>query len=211
MKDQKNGRNPALPLDVALGGCTQVTVLRHLCRSGGGHTGRALGRALNLSHNAVHRALGPLADWGLVDAERQGRATVYRLNETHWLIRDGLRPLFAAEASRYTVLGEAVCVAAGVPVRSVVLFGSEARGDDRPDSDIDLVCLTPTTRDRAAAEARLAAAGSRLRREFGRRLSLAVWTAADFARRYRHRDRLVREIVETGWVIAGTPLSEVLR
>jgi hypothetical protein len=45
---------------------------------------------------------------------------------------------------------------------------------------------------------------------FGRRLSVAVWTAADFARRYRHRDGLVREIVETGWVIAGAPLSEVL-
>ena len=50
-----------------------------------------------------------------------------------------------------------------------------------------------------------------LRRQFGRRLSLTVWPVSEFARRYRDRNRLVREIVETGQVIAGAPLAEVLR
>jgi hypothetical protein len=38
-----------------------------------------------------------------------------------------------------------------------------------------------------------------------------VLPAVEFARRYRRRDRLAREIVETGWVIAGEPFSEVLK
>jgi hypothetical protein len=38
-----------------------------------------------------------------------------------------------------------------------------------------------------------------------------VLPAAEFARRYRRRQQLAREIVETGWVIAGDPVSEVLR
>jgi len=40
------------------------------------------------------------------------------------------------------VLEAAQCLAALLPVERVVLYGSKARGDDRPDSDIDLLILT---------------------------------------------------------------------
>jgi predicted nucleotidyltransferase len=100
--------------------------------------------------------------------------------------------------------------AAGVPVRTVILFGSEARRKARSDSDIDVVRLTESAPIRTVAEANLAAAAGGIRRQFGRRLSVLVWDARVFARRYRARDRLVREIVDTGWVIAGAALSELL-
>jgi len=38
-----------------------------------------------------------------------------------------------------------------------------------------------------------------------------VLPATGFARRYHRKERLAREIVETGWAIAGESLSEVLR
>jgi hypothetical protein len=38
-----------------------------------------------------------------------------------------------------------------------------------------------------------------------------VLPAAEFARRYRGKERLAREVVEAGWVVAGEPLSKVLR
>jgi predicted nucleotidyltransferase len=149
----------------------------------------------------------------MLDAERQGRSIVYRLNESHWLVRAGLRPLFAAEADGHTRLGEVVRRAAGVPVHSVILFGSEARGEARAGSDLDVVCLTKTKsgQTRAGVEARLATAAGEIHRQFGRRVSVLVWSAREFVRRYRARDPLVREIVETGWVIAGASLSEVVR
>ena len=39
------------------------------------------------------------------------------------------------------------------PVERVILFGSKARGDDEPDSDIDLLVITSTELDRATEDA----------------------------------------------------------
>lgn len=210
MTAQRIRRIPVRPLDLMFAAGSHVAILRYLWQTGGAHTGRAVGRAVGLSHHVVHRALQPIGAQGVLDVERQGRSIVYRLNKEHWLVREGLAPLFAAEAGVHAAIGTAVRQAAHVPVRSVILFGSEARGEVRADSDVDLVCLTARPGNRAAAEANLIEAAGQIGREFGRRMSIVVWSAADFARRYRRRDRLVREIAETGWVIAGESLSRVL-
>lgn len=188
-----------------------MRILRYLCRAGGEHTGRAIGRAVQLSHPAVHRALRTLAGRAMVQAVKHGPAIAYSLNEEHWLVRTGIRPLFEAESGLLAAIGEAVRKAAGVRVRSVILFGSVARGEAEPGSDIDLLCVTASAAAVAEAERNLSEGATALRREFGRRFSVMVLPAVEFARRYRRRDRLAREIVETGWVIAGDPLSEVLR
>ena len=211
MRNQENRGATQGLLDEALGGTPHVRILRYLCRAGGEHTGRAIGRAIQVSHPSVHRALRTLASRGMVHAIRHGPAIAYRLNEDHWLICRGLIPLFEAEAAFLTTLGEAVRSAAGVPVRSVLVFGSVARDEAIPESDIDLLCLTASATTAEEAERNLAEAVPSLRRQFGRQVSVMALPAAEFARRYRRRQRLAREIVETGWVIAGDSMSEVLR
>lgn len=211
MKNQKFSGSLGGILDEALGGTPHVRILRYLCRAGGEHTGRAIGRAVQVSHPAVHRTLRALAGRAMVQAVRHGAAIAYRLNEDHWLIRTGIRPLFDAESAFLSIVGEAVRQAAGVPVRSVLVFGSVARGGAGPDSDMDLLCLAARATEVPDAERNLAEAAAALRRQFGRRLSVMVLPAVEFARRYRRRERLSREIVETGWVVAGDSVSEVLR
>ena len=51
-----------------------------------------------------------------------------------------LRSLVAAD--RRTIDEIAAGLQAGWPVNAIVLYGSKARGDDTPDSDIDLLVLT---------------------------------------------------------------------
>lgn len=198
-------------LDEALGGTPHVRILCQLCRAEGEHTGRAIGRAVQLSHPAVHRALRALAGRGMVQAVRHGPAIASRLNDDHWLVRTGIHPLFEADARFFTAVGEAVRKAAGAPARSVLLFGSVAQGEASAESDMDLLCLTASAEAVDKAEQNLAEAAAALRRRFGKRLAVLVLPAAEFPRRYRRRDRLAREIVEMGWVIAGDPLSKVLR
>ncbi len=209
-------RNPRLHapqgvLDTIWGEALAMRILRYLCRAGGAHTGRAIGQAVQLSHSAVHRALEPLTVREIVDAEPQGRAILYRLNEEHWLVRTGLRPLFEAELGFFPRLGEAIQAAAKVPLRSVILFGSVARGDARPDSDIDLLSLTMTSDTQETGEAHLLAAAPSLRRQFGRPISCLVWSAGEFMRRFRADDPLVRDILNTGDTIAGATLSQLIR
>lgn len=54
-----------------------------------------------------------------------------------------------AEVDRQTIEEIATALTAGWPVDSIVLYGSKARGDDTPESDIDLLVLTgrPLTPD----------------------------------------------------------------
>lgn len=47
-----------------------------------------------------------------------------------------------AATDRAAVLEAAITLAEHLPVERVVLYGSKARRDDRPDSDIDLLILT---------------------------------------------------------------------
>jgi uncharacterized protein len=58
-------------------------------------------------------------------------------------------------------------LAAAAPGAKVILFGSRARGDDRPDSDLDLLVIEPGTVERPRAES------ARLRREL-RELDVSV-------------------------------------
>ena len=46
------------------------------------------------------------------------------------------------EADRQTIAEIAAALPAGWPVDAIVLYGSKARGDDTPESDIDLLVLT---------------------------------------------------------------------
>jgi predicted nucleotidyltransferase len=46
------------------------------------------------------------------------------------------------ESDRQTIDEIAASLPAGWPVEAIVLYGSKARGDDTPDSDIDLLVLT---------------------------------------------------------------------
>ena len=211
MKRRTRIHPPQGALDAVWGEAPAMRILRYLIRVGGAHTGRAIGQALQLSHSAVHRALRPLTARQIVDAGPQGRAILYRLNEEHWLVQTGLRPLFEAEIGFFPRLGEAIQTAAKVPLRSVILFGSLARGDAQPDSDIDLLCLARISDTREAAEANLHAAAPALQRQFGRRISCLVWSTREFLRRYRSGDPLVREIMNTGDAIAGATLAQAIR
>jgi len=47
-----------------------------------------------------------------------------------------------ADADRRTIDEIAGALTAGWPVEAIVLYGSKARGDDTPESDIDLLVLT---------------------------------------------------------------------
>lgn len=89
-------------------------------------------------------------------------------------------------------------LAAAAPGSKVILFGSRSRGEERPDSDVDLVVIQPGKVERPVAET------ARLRRELrglGVGFDLLVVGADHAARRARSEGSLMQEVFSEGRVL----------
>ena len=71
--EPRHGKTAQGVLDRIFGNVIAVRILRYLSQAGGSHTGRAIARAVGISHTAVARALRHLATENLVDLHPVGR------------------------------------------------------------------------------------------------------------------------------------------
>jgi predicted nucleotidyltransferase len=105
-------------------------------------TGRRLATLAGASHTAVNAILGRLTRAGIVLAERQGSAMLYRANRDHvgWAVVEALAGMrrSALDAMRAEIASWQTA-----PV-SAVCFGSFARGEGDEHSDVDLLLVRPS-------------------------------------------------------------------
>jgi predicted nucleotidyltransferase len=101
--------------------------------------GAKLARELGMSASAVGKELARLEALGMLRAaEPIGAAKPYTLNEQFPLL-PGLRSVCLYATGVVAVLRELFADAEGVEVAAI--FGSLARGDDRPESDVDVLVV----------------------------------------------------------------------
>jgi hypothetical protein len=117
-------------------------VLSVLARAEAEMTGREIQRVIGHgSHQGIRNAADRLAEEGVVSRRSAGNANLYELNRDHvaasWI--EGLASLPAQVLGR---LRDAIDEWEQPPTL-VVLFGSVARGDATPESDLDLLVVRP--------------------------------------------------------------------
>lgn len=103
-----------------------------------------------------------------------------------------------------TALGDAVkTIAQRIPARAIYLFGSYARGEQRPDSDIDLLVVVDDDTEQAprrlASVAYASLAGTKLPVE------IKVVRQSDFHRRRSWLSSVEREVQTEGRLLYGVP------
>jgi predicted nucleotidyltransferase len=106
---------------------------------------RDLFRRMGLGMASLQKELDRLHRLDIIDKSAEGRRVVYRLNLASERWR-AMRTLIRSLAHPSEILREAF---SGVPgVEAAFVFGSQARGDTRPDSDVDLFVVAdePATR-----------------------------------------------------------------
>lgn len=166
-------------LDDLLGNPVRLRILRILARSPSqGFTGRELARNSKASPSQAILALRSLEDSGIVTREVAGPAHVWRISREH-LLTEPLINLFKQEERSLAFLqSELQKAVAGLPVERAFIFGSVARKEERPASDVDLFVEVRSQEDKNRVEDALSATFPRFALRFGNALSSLVLTTS---------------------------------
>lgn len=131
------------PLSSVFGTEANVRVVRELSRHGGQLDASTLVKRTKLTLPSVLNALSILVAFGILDEVGSGRTRLFSMSRTSPL-NTSILSLFDAEEARFNAVIDAVreCVASlGNKVIAAWIYGSVARGEDRAESDLDVVLI----------------------------------------------------------------------
>lgn len=202
-------------LDGVLGSTAKVKILRALMPLTSAVSGREAKFLSGVrSQSGAQQALNELSQLGILREERIRGARLYRVNRAHH-VTDALVALFASEGKRVSALRDLVSkelASKGLieRVQGVILFGSAARGDARPGSDLDLLVVTGTARSKARVTDAMLDAADEAAHTLGVRFSPLVLALPRLRERWRAGDPLLQNIHAEGRTILGSSLAELV-
>ena len=170
-------------------------VLAVLLRTGKPLTGRQIHGLISDIYSlwSAQEALKALTQIGLVETQTVGRAGVHVINEQH----SSIAPLRAL-VDPITALESAIGVAIDSNVKAVILFGSVARGEATPTSDIDLAVISSPAWDQRVK------LQDTVRVQLGNHCDVLVFTEAEFSRLAAAGEPVVTDIVRDGVALVGS-------
>ncbi len=198
------------PLNQILGQLSKIKILRYLIRVNVAMNGREIAKAVGLSHVKCHAALKELAEQGMISMRRIGRSNVYEIQQDHLVVKDWLKPLFREEEKLKNRLARMIISCLTIKPESIILFGSVARKQDQPGSDIDLLFIMPGGTDLKKCGREVADAAEEVTQLFGNQLSPLCMGRKTFLRKLEKGEHFAEEIAKTGEVIYGKSITELL-
>jgi len=163
----------ATSLADALFSKTRAALLRELYAEPEGLHVRELERRTGFNIRHISRELHALSAAGILAAKPVGRQVIYRL-DPQCAIADEMKSIVRKTVGLADIVRQALDPF-GERVELAYIFGSHARGDERADSDVDLMIVGSVTRRELATPLREAA--DALRRE----VNTVLYTAAEYA------------------------------
>ena len=185
----------------------KALILTVLERSGQPLTGRTIATLTgSVSQSTTSRLLIELGQRGLVVKVPGG----YALNRDHLSYR-AIEALLGTREELQRRVAEDVN-AWGTPAMSVALFGSAARGEDTPGSDIDLLVVRPTTvpfdDERWAVD--VANLSEWVSRWCGSPCEVLEYSPDELAELTRADDPLIASLIRDGITLVGSDLDALL-
>ena len=205
------------PLDEVLNSRAKVRVLRVLVTLGETVSGRQAARLARVPVKTALRALDDLVAMEVVRRQEASGQHLHQANREH-VLWEGLRRLFDVEDERFTALLrhlraslEALDQLKGkAAVISSVIFGSSARGDATPRSDLDLLVLVSDEDAADRARVLFSDLSPLLALRFGVHLSPVVLTAERFRERDAEGDPFTRAVTTDALPVFRSHPAELL-
>lgn len=149
--------------------------------------GAQLHRTLDMHPNSVHRELGRLERAGLVLSRRSGGQVYYRANQASAIYPE-LRLLVLKTAGLGEALADGLSKVDGVDW--AFIYGSVARGDEGPGSDVDVMIV-----GEASAED-VEDVVNHLERQISRPVNHSVLRRSELVRRYQDGRSFTRGVID---------------
>jgi len=173
-------------------------------------TGRELAREVGFSPARVHRILQDFTDENLVTMRRSGRSYLFRLNEKSFLAGK-LKYIFGKAFSPLEGVRSIVSSKLALPeVVSIVLFGSIARGEEKPTSDIDLCIVAKDGVDKDVVRGKALELNHLTTELFGNMISPVVFVVSEFRDGFKKEQAVVHEVLRDGILFYGKPPVEII-
>jgi predicted nucleotidyltransferase len=148
----------------------------------------------------IRKVLERLVEQGIVTSQPAGRTVLYRLNRDH-LAADHVVALARLRGELLDRMEQELAGWRPPPVYAA-MFGSAARGQMRPDSDIDVFIVWADADQARAGEEKTSAFADQVTRWTGNDTRLLIWTA-DEVRERAGREPVLGFIAEDAQTLCG--------
>ncbi len=149
---------------------------------------REIAERSGLRLRAVQQVLARLVDGGLLLREKRGRQVYYRANPASPILPE-LTAIFVKTVGLADILSEALEELTD-QVEVAFIYGSWARGENRPESDVDLFVIG------SAGPRPVISALSGPMLELGRELNPVVMSPAELAQRISDNNHFVKSVLD---------------
>lgn len=186
-----------------------LRILEYLSTVQEGGTGRQIAGAVHYSPQAVLDALKFLEIPVLVQSRPIGRAKWYSLNRGHWLLKEGLFPLWEKMDDWLYEVGRYYRACLRKKPASIIAYGSVVKGGAKFGSDLDLLFLYQKTTFKELDS--ILELDEAVYQRFGIRPSCKLETVKNFGRQISKKEGLMRNIFREGKAICGLSIVELLQ
>lgn len=163
-------------------------------------SGRELSRLLRSSPSSVLETLELFSQYGIVHRARIGKTTEWTLNKQH-VLAELLLPLLTLDEEALGLLNQKIKAVfpKNKNIIRVVVFGSLVKGEENPNSDIDLFILVKETKHKPAALLFVNKLNESLASLFGNSFSAVIYSVKEL--KNKKTLGLIKHIKEEGKII----------
>ncbi|MEW6701816.1 MAG: nucleotidyltransferase domain-containing protein [Bacteroidota bacterium] len=180
---------------------SNVAVLRALLDTNTGFSGNEVARVAGMNPRSAFKALTSLEELGIVNRQIGGRDHIFSLNREHFLVQEVVLKIYQVENKFPTEIINALAAILKKRVHSALLFGSTARKEEKPLSDLDLCCIVNSVMDRILVGDLLNSRASMLYKKYGIKLAPIYFLKSEFNR--KKKSQLIKDIIKEGILITG--------
>jgi predicted nucleotidyltransferase/DNA-binding HxlR family transcriptional regulator len=184
-----------------LGNKVKIGILRLLYRTRSMYSGREIARLVGFSPSHTISNLRELESAGLVLRQRAGNTDLYQLNERNSAINGVLKPIYNWESGLLGKLARMYVERLGNRVVSIRLFGSVARDDQKPGSDIDLVLTVADGVDLQETEEAVTGIDLDAGQKLGCPVSTVIVTEKEYKKKLRSKQGFWKDVAQESKII----------